>query len=445
MVSRFSATARLDAMAQAPALPRGFELPLEPRLPRIGSIDQVAVEERAASLAKRSIKKEAKLWALETAVRMMDLTTLEGADTPGKVAALCSKAVRPGPGRPHDSLGRRGLRLPEPRSRGEGAARRHGGQGRLGLDVLPVRAGAARREARRRARRGRARRGRDRHGDRPRRVPLRSLREGLRRDRQGEGGLRRGAPEGDPRDRASSAPTTTCAALRCSRWPRARTSSRPRPARCRRGDAARLARHARGDPRRPRRDRPHRRLQARGRHPRREAGDPTPRARPRDARPGLAHARPAPLRRLVAPQRRADADPQAEDRRVPVASTTSRSTDERRREAPGPRPRPDRLDLRAGSRVDRHRPAAGAVRHLRRRRVARAGRDVRDAVARRPRSRSPRSRRPGRRTSTPPCRPRAARSRTAGRRCPARSARSTSSGSRASCRSGRASSPCSSR
>jgi deoxyribose-phosphate aldolase len=84
-------------MAQAPALPRGFELPLEPRLPRIGSIDQVAVEERAASLAKRSIKKDAKLWALETSVRMMDLTTLEGADTPGKIAALCSKAVRPDP------------------------------------------------------------------------------------------------------------------------------------------------------------------------------------------------------------------------------------------------------------------------------------------------------------------------------------------------------------
>jgi deoxyribose-phosphate aldolase len=84
-------------MAQAPALPRGFELPLEPRLPRIGSVDQVAVEERAATLAKRSIKQDAKLWALELAVRMMDLTTLEGADTPGKVAALCSKAVRPDP------------------------------------------------------------------------------------------------------------------------------------------------------------------------------------------------------------------------------------------------------------------------------------------------------------------------------------------------------------
>src|SRR5437762_200183 len=84
-------------MAQAPALPTGFELPLEPRLPRIGSIDQVAVEERAATFARRSIKREAKVWALELAVRMIDLTTLEGSDTPGKVAALASKAIRPDP------------------------------------------------------------------------------------------------------------------------------------------------------------------------------------------------------------------------------------------------------------------------------------------------------------------------------------------------------------
>jgi deoxyribose-phosphate aldolase len=84
-------------MAKAPALPAGFELPLEPRIPRVGSVDAVALEERAASLAKRSIKKDAKLWALDLSVRMMDLTTLEGADTPGKVAALCSKALRPDP------------------------------------------------------------------------------------------------------------------------------------------------------------------------------------------------------------------------------------------------------------------------------------------------------------------------------------------------------------
>src|SRR5438477_9253617 len=84
-------------MAQAPALPTGFELPLEPRLPRIGSVDQVAVEARTTDLSRRSIKREAKLFALDLAVRMMDLTTLEGADTPGKVAALASKAVRPDP------------------------------------------------------------------------------------------------------------------------------------------------------------------------------------------------------------------------------------------------------------------------------------------------------------------------------------------------------------
>ena len=88
-------------MAQAPALPRGFELPLKQRLPRIGSIDQVAVEQRAAELAKRSIKKDAKVWALELALRCCDLTTLEGQDTPGKVAALCSKAIRPDPSDPN--------------------------------------------------------------------------------------------------------------------------------------------------------------------------------------------------------------------------------------------------------------------------------------------------------------------------------------------------------
>jgi deoxyribose-phosphate aldolase len=84
-------------VAKAPALVGGFELPLEPRLPRIGSVDAVALEERAATLAKRSIKRESKLQALDLAIRMMDLTTLEGQDTPGKVTALCSKAIRPDP------------------------------------------------------------------------------------------------------------------------------------------------------------------------------------------------------------------------------------------------------------------------------------------------------------------------------------------------------------
>ena len=59
------------------------------------SIDQVMVEERAASFTKRSIKTSAKLAGLKMVVSMMDLTTLEGKDTPGKVAYLCRKAIQP--------------------------------------------------------------------------------------------------------------------------------------------------------------------------------------------------------------------------------------------------------------------------------------------------------------------------------------------------------------
>ena len=59
------------------------------------TIDQVMVEERAAAFGKRSIKTSAKLAGLELAISMMDLTTLEGKDTPGKVAFLCRKAMQP--------------------------------------------------------------------------------------------------------------------------------------------------------------------------------------------------------------------------------------------------------------------------------------------------------------------------------------------------------------
>jgi len=60
-------------------------------------VDQVGAEARAAMLASRSIKTTAKQFALDLAVRMVDLTTLEGQDTPGKVRALCAKARRPDP------------------------------------------------------------------------------------------------------------------------------------------------------------------------------------------------------------------------------------------------------------------------------------------------------------------------------------------------------------
>jgi deoxyribose-phosphate aldolase len=60
-------------------------------------VDQVGVEQRAAGLGTRSIKTSAKEFAIDLAIRMVDLTTLEGSDTPGKVRALASKAMRPDP------------------------------------------------------------------------------------------------------------------------------------------------------------------------------------------------------------------------------------------------------------------------------------------------------------------------------------------------------------
>jgi deoxyribose-phosphate aldolase len=63
-------------------------------------VDQVGAEARAAGLATRSIKTTAKAWAIDAAISMVDLTTLEGADTPGKVRSLCAKAVRPDPSDP---------------------------------------------------------------------------------------------------------------------------------------------------------------------------------------------------------------------------------------------------------------------------------------------------------------------------------------------------------
>ncbi|WP_422771796.1 deoxyribose-phosphate aldolase [Plantactinospora sp. WMMC1484] len=63
-------------------------------------VDQVGAEQRAAMLGTRSIKTSAKAWAIDMAIRMVDLTTLEGADTPGKVRALATKALRPDPADP---------------------------------------------------------------------------------------------------------------------------------------------------------------------------------------------------------------------------------------------------------------------------------------------------------------------------------------------------------
>ncbi len=75
----------------------GSEQSLKNFLRQLSGVDQVGADERAAMLATRSIKTTSKRWAIDTAISMIDLTTLEGADTAGKVQALCTKAVRPDP------------------------------------------------------------------------------------------------------------------------------------------------------------------------------------------------------------------------------------------------------------------------------------------------------------------------------------------------------------
>ncbi len=70
---------------------------LRKTLDGLPGVDQVGVEARAAGLGTRSIKTTSKAWAIDLAISMVDLTTLEGSDTPGKVRALANKAMRPDP------------------------------------------------------------------------------------------------------------------------------------------------------------------------------------------------------------------------------------------------------------------------------------------------------------------------------------------------------------
>jgi len=75
----------------------GGDASLRNFLHSLSSVDQIGAQSRTAMLATRSIKTTAKNWAIDLAISMVDLTTLEGADTPGKIRALCSKGVRPDP------------------------------------------------------------------------------------------------------------------------------------------------------------------------------------------------------------------------------------------------------------------------------------------------------------------------------------------------------------
>ena len=304
-------------MAQAPALPRGFELPLEPRLPRIGSVDQVAVEARAGELAKRSIKREAKLFALDLAIRCMDLTTLEGADTPGKVAALCSKAVRPDPTDRHIPSVAAVCVYPNlvpialERLRGSGV--------KVASVATAFPSGQSPLEAKLDEVRWVVEQGADEVDmviDRGAFLSGRYAKvydEIVRvKEACGEAHLKVILETGElgTYDNVRRASLLAMAAgadfikTSTGKLPSAATL----PVALVMLEAIRDVHEETG---------PRRRVQARGRDPQREAGDPASRARARDARHRLAHARSVPARRLVAPQRRAHADPQGTHRRVP--------------------------------------------------------------------------------------------------------------------------------
>ena len=255
-----------------------------------------------------------------------------GAGHPGKVAALASKAI----GRTRASgvpSVAADLRLPEPRP-GRRRALEAQRQGRFGRDVVSVRpipdrgrsceesAGVV-----------------DQGADEVDMVIDRgaflsgSVREGLRRDRAREGSLRRRAPEGDPRGRRARHLRQRAPSVAPRDGRRAPTSSRPRPASS--PGAATLPvtlLHARGDPRRVREDGPYGRDETGRRHPAGQAGGAVPRPAARDARPGLADAGPLSAGRLVASERRPDADAEGEVRAATRARTTSPLTDSTRNE-----------------------------------------------------------------------------------------------------------------
>jgi deoxyribose-phosphate aldolase len=101
MLTRVTTTIRPDSLAPGDVaeITRN-DASLRRFLHGLPGVDQVGADARAAGLGTRSIKTSAKAYALDLAIRMVDLTTLEGQDTPGKVRALASKAMRPDPADP---------------------------------------------------------------------------------------------------------------------------------------------------------------------------------------------------------------------------------------------------------------------------------------------------------------------------------------------------------
>ena len=199
---------------------------------RLTPVDRVGVDERAAVLGKRSIKAESQQAAIRLAVSMVDLTTLEGQDTPGKVAQLAAKAVCPAPTHPEMPscaavcvypsrvAGRQAARSRAPASPSPRVATGFpSGLTSMELKLEETRQAVA-----------------DGAEEIDMVIPRDAYLSGDdaardRRGRAGQGGLRAGPPEGDRRGRRAGRLRPHPPRDACSRWRAAPTSSRRRPAR----------------------------------------------------------------------------------------------------------------------------------------------------------------------------------------------------------------------
>jgi hypothetical protein len=175
-------------------------------------VDAVGLEQRAAGLGTRSIKTTSKAWALDKIIELIDLTTLEGSDTPGKVRSLVAKALTPDASDPTcprvAAVCVYGDMVPYAVA-ALGAAHGDPDDGLVSVAAVatafPSGRAVARDQTGRHGGCRRRRRRRDRHGDRPRGIPRRPLRARVRPDRPREAGVpsrRRNLrlAQGDPRN-----------------------------------------------------------------------------------------------------------------------------------------------------------------------------------------------------------------------------------------------------
>ena len=291
--------------------------PLGSLLGRVTTVDQVGVEERVDALKRRSIKKASKMWALDLAIRMMDLTTLEGKDTPGKIRAMCVKAMHPQPGDPTIPSVAAVCVYPALVAEAKDALR--GSTVKVASVATGFPSGQTFRDIKLAETRAAVEAGADEVDmviDRGAFLSgdfLTVFEEIVDvKDAAGAAHLKVILETGELETYDNVRRASVLAMAAGADFIKTSTG-KVTPGR----DHARHARDARGDPRLRARDRAPGRDEARRRDPHRQGGDPVPGDPLRDPRAALDVARLVPLRGVLAAQRRADADRVPADRPLP--------------------------------------------------------------------------------------------------------------------------------